>query len=468
MALVGFASFLSAVATESHPFLSMPWLRFFVNSTTGEGHLKMHSGPPGHWISIAGNSLRLSGQIGVEVYERNGKTALLDYVADLQKTAGVELFVFDQQGEELTARPVSEEVEELSRHHIKGGLDYKRSGESIFTAQQFTGPSGKEYTLVARLPARHFLTRDFSSQAMNLAFIFVTAGGVCYWLARHISRPISKLGAAARQLADGDLKVRVGAVLGRRSDEISDLGRDFDQMAERIESLIGSQKRLLRDISHEFRSPLTRLTLALEIARRHEGQEADSALERIELEAQRLNALIGKLLMLARLESGADQIEMAPFDMAELLEELVADADFEAQGRNCRVRIVSTANCRVKGNRELLRSAIENVLRNAVRHTAENTEVRVALRLETDGGAAHAWIEVRDEGPGVPEASLADLFSPFYRVGDARDRKHGGTGLGLAITERAVRLHGGRVQAANAPHGGLSIKIDLPAAGFVS
>jgi two-component system sensor histidine kinase CpxA len=463
MALISVASFLSAVATESPPFVSMPWLRNLLNSPPG-GHLKLRSGSfAGHWISLAGNSLRLSGQIAAEVYERNGKVALSGYIYELEDMVGVDLFLFDDHGDELTGGPVSEEVRELSGHHIRSGLDYRRSGDSIFTAQQFTGPSGRDYMLIAKLPARHFLTRDPSSQAMNLLFIFVTAGGVCYWLARHISRPISKLGAAARRLADGDLKVRVGAVLGRRSDEISDLGKDFDQMAERIESLIGLQKRLLRDISHEFRSPLTRLTLALEIARQRGGQEAVNALARIELEAQRLNALIGKLLMLARLESGVEQIEMEPFDVGELLEELAADADFEARGRNCRVRVASTGNCLVRGSRELLRSAIENVLRNAVRHTAENTEVKVALRMEKDGGPASVGIEVSDEGPGVPEASLADLFSPFYRVGDARDRKEGGTGLGLAITERAVRLHGGSVRAANGPNGGLVVKIDLPA-----
>jgi two-component system sensor histidine kinase CpxA len=465
MALVSFASFLSAVATESHPLpLSMPLLRFLVKSPPSEGHLKIRPGSfAGNWVSVAGNTLRLSGRTAVEIYESRGETALLDYIDELEKTVGIQLFVFNEQKEQLTALPVSEQVEELSRHHIKDGLDYKRSGESIFTAQQITGSSGKGYTLIAEFHARHFFTRDFRSMATNLIFIFFTAVGVCYWLARYIAMPISKLGVAARRLADGDLKVRVGAVLGRRSDEISDLGKDFDQMAERIESLIGSQKRLLRDISHEFRSPLTRLTLALEIARQRGGQEAENALDRIELEAERLNALIGKLLMLARLESGADQIEMAPVDMAELLEELTADADFEARGRNCKVKVVSTKNCLVKGSRELLRSAIENVLRNAVRHTAENTEVTVALRLETDGGSPRAEIEVRDKGPGVPEASLADLFSPFYRVGDARDRKQGGTGLGLAITERAVRLHGGRVWAANAAGGGLSVKIDLPA-----
>jgi two-component system sensor histidine kinase CpxA len=464
MLLIGVASFLSAMATESLPLFSMPWLRFLVRRPPDEGHLRLRPGSfAGHGIGMVGNSLRLSGQTGAEIYERNGKTALLDYVDNLENAVGIEIFIFNGQKEQLTAHPVSEEVQELSLHQIRAGLDYKRAGDWIFTAQRFTGPSGRRYMLISRLPARRFLQRDFRSQAMNLIFIFLTASGLCYWLARHISSPISKLGAVARRLADGDLKARVGAVLGRRNDEISDLGKDFDQMAERMESLIGSQKRLLRDISHEFRSPLTRLIIALEIARRRDGPEAENALERIELEAERLNALIGKLLMLARLESGADQIEKMPVDMAELLEELVVDADFEARERNCKVRVASTQNCLVNGNRELLRSAIENVLRNAVRHTAENTEVTVSLQLASDGGSAFAGIEVRDNGPGVPEASLADLFSPFYRVGDARDRKQGGTGLGLAITERAVKLHGGRVRAVNAHEGGLIVKIDLPA-----
>ncbi len=463
MALISFASFLSAVATESHPLFAMPWLRFLVPQRV-EGHLKMQSGSfADHWISVTGNSLRLSGQTAVEIYEREGKTALLDYLNELERAVHIRFFLFNEQEEQLTQWPVPEAVRQLSLHHQHDGLDYKRSGDSIFTAQQLTGPTGREYTLIARLPARHFLRHDYSLLGMNLIIIFLTAGGVCYWLARHISKPISKLGAAARHLAEGDLKARVGAVLGRPRDEITELGEDFDMMAGRLESLITSQKRLLRDISHEFRSPLARLTIALEIARRRDGQDAINALDRIELEAGRLNALIGELLMLARLESGAEETDKAHVNMAELVEELVTDADFEARGRNCKVRVVSTGNCFVLGTRELLRSAIENVLRNAVRHTVENSEVMVALRCQTDGSSLRAVIEIRDGGPGVPEASLAHLFSPFYRVGDARDRKQGGTGLGLAITERAVRMHGGQVSAANAPGGGLSVTIDLPA-----
>lgn len=461
MALIGFACFLAAAATESHPFLMMPWLRYFAPHPT-EGHLKMHRGSfTGSW-GIAGNSLRLAGLTAVQIYERDGTAALNQYVDEIEKAIRAGFFLFDEQGKLLGDQSVPDEARELSSRRMDEGLDFKRSGESIFTAQKIVAEDGKAYTLVARFPARHLMTRDYSFLAVNFALIMLTAGGVCYWLARYISKPVGVLGAAARRLADGDLKIRVGAYLGRRRDEIGELGEDFDQMAERIESLINSQKRLFRDISHEFRSPLTRLTLALEIARRNEGPDAAKALERIELEAERLNALIGKLLMIARLESGVEEMDSETVGMVELLEELVADADFEARERDCRVRIVSSEDCSVRGSRELLRSAVENVLRNAVRHTGEKTEVTVALRCVRNGGQTDAVLDVRDNGPGVPEAALSNIFFPFYRVGDARDRMQGGTGLGLAITERTVKLHGGRVRAANAPGGGLNVTISLP------
>ena len=464
MALVSVASFLSAVATESHPFFAMPWLARLIIRPPAEGHMEIKPGSYDRWSSVAGNSLRLSGQTAIEIYEHEGKAPFLRYVSELEKAVRIDFYLYDGQNEKLTEGPAPVEVRVLSLHHGKEGLDFKRSEGFIFLAQQLIGPSGKNYTLITKIPVHHFLVGGYRFWTMNLIIIFITAGGVCYWLARYISTPISKLGAAARNLADGDLKVRVGSVLGRRRDEIAELGRDFDQMAERLESLIGLQKRLLRDISHEFRSPLARLTVALEIARRGEERESINALNRIGLEAERLNALIGKLLMLARLESGVEEMEKVPVAMAELVEELAADADFEARGRNCRVQIVSAENGFVVGNRELLRSAVENVLRNAIRHTAEESEVTVSLRYQHKGAnSAHAVIEVLDRGPGVPESTLANLFSPFYRVGDARDRKQGGTGLGLAITERTVKLHGGRVWAKNASGGGLSVTIELPA-----
>jgi two-component system sensor histidine kinase CpxA len=466
MALVSVVSLLSAMATESSPLFATPWLRFLVRQHIG-GQLKTEPGSfTSHWTGVMGNCVRLAGQSAVEIYERDGKTALHDYLNQLQEAAHIHIFLFEENDGRIAGGPVPEDISELTSHLQGDGLDFKRSGESIFMAQQLTGSHNNKYTLIAGFPAQHFITRNHSFVAINLIFIIITGGGVCYWLARYISRPICQLGAAARRLADGDLKTRVGEVLGKRRDEIAELGQDFDLMAERIESLMTSQRRLLRDISHEFRSPLTRLTLALEIARRQGGQDAVNALARIELEADRLNALIGSLLMLARLESGTEEVDGTPINMGELIEDLVDDAAFEGSGRNCTVHLVSTENCIVQGSGELLRSAVENVLRNAINYTAENTEVTVALRCEMEANALRAVIEVRDNGPGVPEEALANLFYPFYRVGDARDRKQGGTGLGLAITERAARLHGGAVKAANAPGGGLVITITLPAASL--
>lgn len=463
MALISSVSLLSAVATESSPFLAAPWLKYFIHPPA-EGQIRMESGSfSGHYIGVIGSCVRLSGQSAVEVYERFGRQAFTDYLDTIEKTFRINFFLFDPKQEQITNRPVPEEVSELSSHQENDTLDYRKSGEWTFISQRITSSRGNDFTIVARIPTRHFAMRNYGSLAVNLFFILVTAGGVCYWLARYITRPILKLGAAARQLADGDLKARVGSVLGRRRDEIAKLGNDFDMMAERIESLMTSQKRLLRDISHEFRSPLARLTLALEMVRERDGQEAANALDRIGLEAERLNVLIGNLLMLARLESGEEEVNRTSVDMEELVEELVDDASFEARGRNCSVKLASTGDCYVMGTRELLRSAVENVVRNAIRYTAENTEVTVSLACKTKADGLRVVVKVRDQGPGVPEESLENLFYPFYRVGDARDRKQGGTGLGLAITERAAKLHGGRVRAANAPGGGLIVTIDLPA-----
>jgi two-component system sensor histidine kinase CpxA len=256
----------------------------------------------------------------------------------------------------------------------------------------------------------------------------------------------------------------VGASAGNRSDELAELSRDFDHMAEQIESLISSQRRLFADISHELRSPLARLTVALGLVRLQANAESTSGLDRIELEAARLNTLIGSLLRLARLEGGSELLGGQPVLLHQLVAEVAADADFEAQSRNRHVRLTKTDPCTISGSKELLRSAVENVIRNAVNYTADGTEVQIALQKMHSNGNGTALISVRDHGRGVPEDSLADIFQPFYRVGDARDRSSGGSGLGLSITDRAIRLHGGSVRAANCADGGLLIELRLPCA----
>ena len=288
--------------------------------------------------------------------------------------------------------------------------------------------------------------------------LFSVAGGIfCYFISRYLTRPLFKLGEAAAAIAEGRLDTRADASLTNRRDEIADLASNFNRMAERIEALITGQRRLLGDVSHELRSPLSRLIVALGLVRQGPPEEAAENLERIGLEARRLDTLIGQLLTLTRIDSGVDRGSPATFDLTSLVQEVANDGDFEARARNRSVVIQQADPCTVNGFEELLRSAAENVVRNAIRHTAEATTVEISLQ----NTGTRVLLRVLDHGPGVPEAVLSEIFLPFRRV--ANDNSEG-AGLGLAIAERAVTVHRGAVRAMNVPEGGLSVEIDLPLA----
>lgn len=298
----------------------------------------------------------------------------------------------------------------------------------------------------------------FMVLGFQVAIFLVVGGCICYLLAWRITAPVRRLRQAVQQLADGNLQARTGIATGRRGDEITDLGSDFDRMAERIEALVLSQRQLVRDISHELRSPLARLQVALGLARRNAPPQTEQALDRIEREGERLNELIGELLTLSLLENGASFSASEPVEMQALLTEIVEDASFEAAESSRRVQLAAVPAL-VAGNRELLRRALENVVRNALHYTAEGTCVQVTSGQEADRTLV---IRVLDQGPGVPDEMLSAIFQPFYRVAEARDRLSGGTGIGLAITARAVALHGGSVKAVNRPEAGLEVEIRLP------
>jgi two-component system sensor histidine kinase CpxA len=297
-----------------------------------------------------------------------------------------------------------------------------------------------------------------------LIIAVLSSGLVCYFLAWYMTKPVTRLRAATQQLAAGDLTARAGDPKSKRRDEIAGLVRDFDAMAARLETLVKAQSRLLNDISHELRSPLARLNVALGLARQRSGPESAAMLERIELEAGRLNELIGRLLTLARLEDGEQGIAATPVLLDEIVLNVAEDAEFEAQARHCHVRSeIHPGSWGVRGDASLLHSAIENVVRNAIRYTREGTAVEIRLeKTENAAGGAEAVVRVTDCGSGVPADALEKLFQPFYRLDDARGRQTGGVGLGLAITERAVRFHGGRVAAVNRAEGGLMVEIHLP------
>lgn len=285
----------------------------------------------------------------------------------------------------------------------------------------------------------------------------LASGLVCFLLARWLTRPLRALREAGGQIAAGHLDARVGGRIGARRDEIGALAREFDHMAGRVESLVGAQRQLLRDVSHELRSPLTRLQTAIGLLRQREPHAADADLERIEREAARLDAMIGQILAYSRLQAHGG-ISRQPLELAALLEDIVADARFEARESGIRIDLEAAPAAALSGDETILRSAIENVVRNALAHARS----RVLVTL-TRSGEGMSTVTVTDDGPGVADDALARLFEPFYQApGDAgRWRGHG---LGLAITARAVALHGGRVRAAHADRGGLAVEIRLPAA----
>jgi len=286
--------------------------------------------------------------------------------------------------------------------------------------------------------------------------VYSVAGAIfCWFVSRHLTKPLHRLGEAAAGIAEGRLDTRVDPSLRARRDEIADLARNFDGMAERIEALVNGQRRLLADVSHELRSPLARLMVALSLAKQGRPEEAAGNLERIGAEARRIDALIGQLLALTRIDSGVDRGSPAPFDLTALVQEVASDGAFEARAHNRNVVITQADPCTFIGFEEPLRSAVENVVRNAIRHTAEGTTVSISLEVKN----ATAILRVRDHGPGVPPGMLTEIFQPFRRIANGDSD---GAGLGLAIAERAVNIHRGSIRAINAPEAGLIVEIVLP------
>jgi two-component system sensor histidine kinase CpxA len=313
-------------------------------------------------------------------------------------------------------------------------------------------------------PERSFLWSLLGRDKEVRLFVFLpVAGIICYLLARTFTAPLAHLRRISRQIAAGDLTARIGTSLGKPGNEIGDLARDFDHMAERMEGLVNGQKRLLLDISHELRSPLARLNLALELAKNRFNAEEDPHLARIGRESERLNALIGQLLSLTRSEGFVINGETPQLPLDALIVEVIGDVDFETRGRGCGVEMRAVAPLVVVGSRELLRQAIENVVRNGAYYTPVNTRVQVELFSACEHGASWAVIRVCDHGPGVPEEKISQLTEPFFRVAEARERNSGGTGLGLAIAQQVVQQHGGSLHFQNNSEGaGLIVDIRLP------
>lgn len=293
--------------------------------------------------------------------------------------------------------------------------------------------------------------------AILLLAVLVTAL-LSWWVARSVSRPVRALTSATRAVAGGDLDIHLPAQVSKRRDELGVLARDFEDMAHRLRELVRGRERLLRDVSHELRSPLARMQVAVALGRQP-GADVGQSLQRIEGEAERLDALIDQVLKLSRLDAGAAALRVEAIDLVGIVDQVARDASFEGQGHNVHVQWhAPEGSIMVRADGELLASAIENVVRNALRYTPAGGTVELALHTND----REARLEVRDRGPGVPEADLQRLFEPFYRVAESRSRDSGGDGIGLAITARVLAAHGGSARALNAEGGGLLVVLSLP------
>lgn len=404
--------------------------------------------------------------------DAGGLPALQEWVDEIQRAfPGLDVFVVDTSGRAITTLEMPEFMQRRVRSMASAGLlngpakHNEPSGQdALRSAPQITATNGTVYTLLfgmssALTPA---VLGKPGIQLLQLLIAMSISGTICWYLARTVTRPVERLQASARALANGNLDARVGDEFSTRKDELSVLAHDFDQMADRLRGLIDSKERLLRDVSHELRTPLARLRLALGLARR-EGANLEREHDRIEREAERLDELIGDILRLARLDASQPRfnLEHEPLDFAAVIVDVVEDARIEATAQGKQITFANPGPLEVQGVEEMLHSAVENVVRNAVRFTAPGTAVELSLKQH----AGAAALTVRDHGPGVPEAELSRLFEPFYRVAQqARERDTGGYGIGLAITSRVMIGHRGQVSARNAVDGGLIVTLSVPIA----
>ena len=380
---------------------------------------------------------------------------------------GENLTLENSEGQTLCGAPVEAQWGRGSNRQSADKIAGAQFGSQYVWRVPVTSADGTRYSfLLSRTytPEDHPWYLDLLHFAFPQLLVAIAVGGVTTWaLVLLFTRPLVRLREAARELAQGNLKMRVAAPARRsrslKEDEFKALVHDFNHMAGRLESMVDAQQLLLRDVSHELRSPLARLSVALELAREDAAPEMSSHLDRIQKEAEKLNQLIGQLLTLSSMEAVERTENFQPLSLRDLIGEMIADAEYEARQRQSSVTFSADNDCIIAGNRELLYRAIENVVRNAVRYTEPGSAVEIRLKEDDHHRAV---LEISDHGPGIPEAEIHDIFRPFYRVDRARSKETGGFGVGLAITERAVRLHGGDLHAVNRPGGGATIRISFP------
>jgi len=416
---------------------------------------------PSRWHATLTDTARFSGTIAAETAERDGDASATAYLQQIAQSTHMRACLFDAAGSVVAGNTCGSFQGMTAQVVASGSSDFSMRFGIARVALRVRGPSGHDYIFATELPAgpRAALGINRTAVFLQWAVALLVSALICSLLTRYLTAPVLRLREMSQKLAGGDLTARTSSAQARRKDEIGDLVRDFNAMAGTIEELVSRQRQLISDVSHELRSPLARLNVALDLGRERKGN--DRAFEQMQEDLQLLDEMIGRLLTLAKLDIGAAQVPMQEVDLAEVVSRIARAAEFESQDSQG-IRVTTSGSCVVRGGVELLHSAIENVIRNAVRYTEKGTAIEVQLERLSAASGGRVRVVVRDHGPGVPDSELKNIFQPFYRVTDARDRQSGGTGLGLAIAERVVRIHGGTIRAENAAPHGLKVEIDLP------
>jgi len=405
------------------------------------------------WLT---HSLDLYAQTASDLYEHGGTPTLTHYLDDIKESSAIDGTLVDSHGNPLAQHLIPFGAQEILEHALSSrqtSYDMRNWMAAIVVHGR-----GDDYVFVAHVhPWRRRQIAFRPSHALARASVgFVVATILCLMMARYLTKPMRDLQGVARRIAAEDLTARATPLLGARHDELAELAFDFDLMAEKVQMLIERQQTLLRDISHELRSPLARLTLSAELVRRGDLEAAT----RMNSDIRRLEALISELLTLSRIEA-SEHIHRDHVNLAEMARQIVKDATFEGRAEGKDLIQTGLKEIMVLGDANLLQRCLENVIRNAVRHTRPNTTIEVHLdrAAHENADTDFAAVRVIDEGPGVPPEALPHLFEPFFRVSQSREQQEGGAGLGLSISQRIAALHGGHIEASNRPEGGLEVTI---------
>ena len=417
---------------------------------------------PSRWRTTLVDTAHYSGIVTVKAFEEGGIPAASNYLDQLQNDAHLHACLFD-----VVRKPIAGNGCEVFADIVVNVNGSKRSDFSMNSgiarvAWLLHTNDQRDLIYATELPAGPRAVSGLSRDSIVLRWglAFLVSGFICYLLTKYLTSPILELRDVSQELAAGNFGVRAAERNYLRQDELGDLVYDFNTMADRIEALVSQQRQLISDVSHELRSPLARLNVALDLARERKGP--DSSFDHMERDLDRLNEMIGRLLTIATLDAASAPLQMKTVDLVELVTQIVSDAQFEHRQRDGIVALTAEPECFVEGNAELLHSAIENVIRNAIRYTAPETSVEIEMQHREIDSGFFIVLSIRDYGPGVPESELINIFQPFYRVTEARDRQSGGTGLGLAIADRVVKRHGGTIRACNMKPQGLQIVMLFP------